>query len=277
MKAAAIPLITLFIIGLCFFNVNFGFALDQDDFSVSPSWSTPLYYQGDSVSLKLILSSKSSEVLTVYYIGVHFDWMEEDSFYGRDFSSDPVTVESSKVHVFDPMAITFPSDVSIGLHNYTIGIQISDPTSPDIVSWDSQARTIYVHAGEAKAYRELLLNVTAKIDEAINASYQNPEAQSLLDQATNEYEQASISSFNEQYEDAIAHLQAAENYVDQAAAAEQLGTQQNSEMMRLLWIVAPIVTAVIVSFIAIIVWRRRQPPSDEYDQPTETQEYTEEE
>ena len=277
MKAAAIPLITLFIIGLCFFNVNFGFALDQDDFSVSPSWSTPLYYQGDSVSLKLILSSKSSEVLTVYYIGVHFDWMEEDSFYGRDLSSDPLTVESSKVHVFDPMTITFPSDVSIGLHNYTIGIQISDPTSPDIVSWDSQARTIYVHAGEAKAYRELLLNVTANIDEAINASYQNPEAQSLLDQAISEYEQASISSFNEQWEDAIVHLQAADNYVDQAAAAEQLGTQQSSEMQRILWIVAPIATVVIVSFIVILVWRRRQPPADEYDQPTETQEYTEEE
>lgn len=277
MKAAAILLITLFIIGLCFFNVNFGFALDQDDFSVSPSWSTPLYYQGDSVSLKLILSSKSSEVLTVYYIGVHFDWMEEDSFYGRDLSEDPVTVASSKVHVFDPMAITIPSDVSVGTHNYTIGIQITDPTSPDIVSWDSEARTIYVQDGDSKAYRELLQNVTVKINEAINATYQNPEAKSLLEQAEDEYAQAFVSSFDEQWEDAIAHLLAAENYLDQAVAAEQLGTQQSSEMQRLLWIVAPIATAVIVSFIVIIVWRRRQPPADEYDQPTETQEYPQEE
>jgi len=277
MKAAAIPLITLFIIGLCFSNVNFGFALDQDDFSVSPSWSTPLYYQGDSVSLKLILSSKSSEVLTVYYIGVHFDWMEEESFYGRDLSEDPVTVESLKVHVFDPMAITIPSDVSVGIHNYTIGIQIADPTSPDIVSWDSEARTIYVQDGDSKAYRELLQNVTVKINEAINATYQNPEAKSLLEQAEDEYAQAFVSSFDEQWEDAIAHLQAADNYLDQAVAAEQLGTQQSSEMQRLLWIVAPIATAVIVSFIVILVWRRRQPPADEYDQPTETQEYPQEE
>ena len=277
MKRLTIALSVLSIIVLCFLNVNFVSALDQDDFSVSPSWSTPLYYQGDSVSLKLILSSKSSEVLTIYYIGVHFDWMEEDSFYGRDLHEDPVTVESSKVHVFDPMAITFPSDVSVGEHNYTIGIQIADPTSIDIVSWDSQARTIYIQDSGAKAYRELLQNVTVKMNEAINDTYQNPEAQSLLDQAEDEYGQAFLASFSEEWDDAIAHLQAADDSLDQAVAVEQQGTEQSAEMQRLLWIVAPIATAVIISFIIIIVWRRRQPPADEYDQSTETQEYTQEE
>lgn len=277
MKAFTIALIALSIIVLCFLNVNFVSALDQDDFSVSPSWSTPLYYQGDSVSVKLILSSKTTETLTVYYIGIHFDWMDEGSFIGRDLSDQPATVEPSKVHVFDPMAITIPSDVSVGLHNYTIGIHVVEGASPTIIPWDSHARTIYVQPGGAKAYNELLKNVTVKIEEGINATYQNPEAISLLEQAKSEYEQAFASSYAEQWEDAIAHLQNADSYADQAAAAEQLGTEQSTEFQRLLWIIAPIVAAVIVSFIVVIFWRRRHPPDDELDQPLETQEPSQEE
>jgi heme/copper-type cytochrome/quinol oxidase subunit 2 len=49
------------------------------------------------------------------------------------------------------------------------------------------------------------------------------------------------------------------------------------EMQRLLWIVAPIVTGVVVSFIIVIIWRRRQPPEDEHDQPIETETITKEE
>jgi hypothetical protein len=277
MKALPIALIALFVIVLCFLNQNFVAALDQDDFSISPSWETPLYYQGDSTTVKLILSSKSSDTLTVYYIGIHFDWMDEESFYGQNLSEDPVTVASSKVYVFDPMVITIPSDVSVGIHNYTIGIQIAEGSSSTIVSWDSEAREMYVQDSNAKPYRELLLNVTTKINEAVNATYQNPEAQSLLDQAEDEYSQAFALSYNDQWEDAIAHLEAADNYVDQAAAAEQLGAEQSVEMQRLLWIVAPIVTGVVVSFIIVIIWRRRQPPEDEHDQPIEAETITKEE
>ncbi len=277
MKTFTIALLALSISVLCFINVELVSALDQDDFSVSPSWSTPLYYQGDSVSVKLILSSKTTETLTVYYIGIHFDWMEEGSFFGRDLSDQPVIVQSSKVHVFDPMGITIPSDISVGLHNYTIGIHLVEGASPTVIPWDSHARIIYVQPAGAKAYKELVNNVSVKIGEGINATYQNPEAISLLEQAKNEYEQAFALSYAEQWEDAIAHLQAADSYADQAAVAEQLGTEQSVELQRLLWIVAPIVTAVIISFIVVIFWRRRQPPDDEDDQSSETQRYTQEE
>lgn len=273
----AFTLLVLSISVLFFVNVELASALDQDDFSVSPSWSTPLYYQGDSVSVKLILSSKTTETLTVYYVGIHFDWMEEGSFFGRDLSDQPVVVESSEVHVFDPMAVTIPSDVGVGEHNYTIGIHLAEGASPTVVPWDSHARIIYVQPGGAKAYNELVKNVSLKIGEGINATYQNPKAISLLEQAESEYAQAFASFYAEEWEDAIAHLQAADSYADQAAVAEDLGSEQSAEFQRLLWIVAPIVTAVIVSFIVVIFWRRRQPPDDELEQPIEKQEYTQEE
>lgn len=277
MKTFPVALLVLLIGMMCVLNVDFVFALEQDDFSVSPSWSTPQYYQGDTVTLKLILSSNTSETLTVYYIGIHFDWMEEDSFHGRDLSSDPATIESSEVYVFDQMAITIPEDVSVGEHNYTLGIQVAEGTSFTIISWDSRVRKIYVQDAEAKVFNELVQNVTVKISEAINATYQSSEAQSLLEQAETEYQQAVGLSYNDQWAEAITHLQAAESYVDQAAAAEQQSSQQSADLQRLLIIIAPIATGVVVAIIVAIMWRRRHPPDDEYDQPLETEDYTPEE
>lgn len=277
MKAFPVALLMISIGMICILNVDFAFALDQDDFSVSPSWSTPQYYQGDTVTLKLILSSNTSETLTVYYIGIHFDWMDEDSFQGRDLSSDPATIESSEVYVFDPMAITIPEDASVGYHDYTLGIQVSEGTSSTIISWDSRDRTIYIQDADAKVFNELLQNVTVKVGEATDATYQSSEAQSLLEQANSEYQQAYMLSIEDQWEEAITHLQAADSYFDQAAAAEQQSSQQSADLQRLLIIIAPIATGVVVAIIVAIMWRRRQPPDDEYDQPLETEDYTPEE
>ena len=281
MKAFPLVLLVLSISMLFVLNVDLVSALDQDDFSVSPSWSTVMYYQGGSVTVNLIMSSNTSETLTVYYIGIHFDWMDEDSFQGRDLSDDPVEVESGDVHVFDTMAITIPDDVSVGEHEYVIGIQVAEGTSSTITSWDSRARTMYVQHAEAKIFNELVQNVTVKIGKAINATYQNSEAQSLLEQAETEYQQAVGLSYDDQWDEAIEHLQAADSYVDQAAAAEQQGSQQSADLQRILLIIGPLTAAVVVSLIVIIMWRRRQPPEDEYDdeidEPVETEEYTTEE
>lgn len=272
MKPFQITLLVIFTSIILILNFNCVSALNQDDFSISPAWSTAMYYQGDNVSVKLIMSSNSSETLTVYYIGIHFDWMDEDSFHGRDLSDDPVTVESSEVHVFDPMAISIPSDVSIGEHNYTIGIQVVEGTSTTLVSWDSSVRTIYVQHADAKVFRELLQNVMLKIGEGVNATYKNAEALSLLEKAENEYSEAIGLSYNDQYTDAIAHLQAADSYADQAAIAEQQGAEQSLLLQRLLLIIIPIVTAIIISSIVLILWRRRRPRETEEDQPMKTEE-----
>ena len=277
MKAFPVALLVILIGMICVLNVDFVFALEQDDFSVSPDWSTPLYYQGDIVSLKLILSSNTPETLTVYYIGIHFDWMEEDSFHGRDLSSDPATIESSEVYVFDPMAITIPEDVSVGYHNYTLGIQVSEGTSSTIISWDSRDRTMYIQDADAKVFKELLQNVTVKLGEATDATYQSSEAKSLVEQANSEYQQAFMLSYEDQWGEALTHLQAADSYFDQAAEAEQQSSQQSADLQRLLIIIAPIATGVVVAIIVAIMWRRRQPPDDEYDQPLETEDYTPEE
>ncbi|MBN1357720.1 hypothetical protein JW988_03030 [Candidatus Bathyarchaeota archaeon] len=285
MKAFPLVMLVLSISMIFVLNVDLVYSLDQDDFSVSPSWSTVIYYQGDSATVNLIMSSNTSETLTVYYIGIHFDWLDEDSFQGRDLTGDPVEVESGDVHVFNAMAITIPDDVSVGEHEYVIGIQVAEGTSSTVTSWDSRARTMYIQAAEAKVFNELVKNVTAKLGEAYDASYQNSEAQSLLEQAQSEYQQAVGLSYDDQWDEAMEHLQAADSYVDQAAAAEQQSSAQSTDLQRLLMIIGPITAAVVVSLIVIIMWRRRQPPDEEYDdeyaaesgEPVQTEEYTTEE
>jgi hypothetical protein len=278
MKALALMLLIISTSIICVLNISPVFALEQDDISISPSWSAIKFYQGDAVSVKLILSNKSPEPVSIYYLGIHFDWMEADSFHGRDLSSDPITVDAQDVYVFQPMAITIPTDVNVGLHDYTLAVEGIEGESTTSFSWDSQPRDIYIQHAKNKVFDALLSNLTSMLNE--NVTYQSSQAQSLIEQAENEYAQAVTLSYSDQWDDAITHLQNAVDYVEQAEDAEQQATVQNVELQRLLIIIAPIATAVIVSIIVILVWHRRTKPPTEEDQtqePQETQDDTPEE
>jgi hypothetical protein len=223
----------------------------------------------------LILSNNSPETLTIYYLGIHFDWMETDSFHGRDLSDDPIAVESQEIYVFDPMAITIPSDVSIAPHNYTIAVEGTEGDGTTSFSWDSQPKEMYIQHADKKTFDALLDDFVSIINN--NVTYQSAEAQGLFEQAEAEYSQAVGASYVEQWDDAISHLQSAISYAEQAEEAEQQATTQNTDLQRLLLIIAPIATVVIVSIIVILVWHRRTQPDTEENQTQETQEYTPEE
>jgi hypothetical protein len=55
-------------------------------------------------------------------IGIHFDWMASDGFYGNDLSSSPVTIPSQGTHLFDAFSIQVPSNASVGAHSYYVGV-----------------------------------------------------------------------------------------------------------------------------------------------------------
>jgi hypothetical protein len=269
----------------CILNVNLVSALDQNELSMVPSWSSVMYYQNDTNSVKLILTNNSPDALTIYFIGVHFDWMNEDDFSGLNLSENPLVVTSQKTYVFDPMIINIPADVSIGRHNYTIAVEGTQGEAATRFSWTSPPKEIYIQHHQAKTFNELLHNVTDILTQ--NVTYQSTEAQNLIDQANTEYTQGVLASYSEQWDDAISHMQNSLNYAEQAQQVEQSSATQNADLMRILWIVAPLATLVIVAFIVIIVWKRRQPPDteDQVNQPAdqsfeeqpETQDFTPEE
>jgi hypothetical protein len=267
MKSFPLTLIAISISIICILNIGLVSALNPDEVSVSPSWSTEIHYQGDSTFVTLILTSNCPEQLTIYYIGIHFDWMASDSFYGRDLSDDPVVVPSYEVQVFDPMIIKIPANVSAGSHSYFIGIDGAQGPLSAAFSWDSPSLTLQIQDSNSKIFNELLPQVANNMSRAINATYQSAEAQSLLDQAKNEYSQAIMSASEEKWAEALSSLQNASNYLEQAEAAEQLSAEQSAQQQQLLLYIAIIVIVVVVAAVIAVIWRKKRKMKPKAKQP----------
>jgi hypothetical protein len=120
---------------MCALFTGVVFALDQDEALVSPMWSSETFYQGSNVTVTVFFVNLCSEELTVYSVGLHFDWMPSDSFVGLDMSNSPVIIPSNGDHIFNPMIIHIPEDVSAGSHNYFIRIEGLQGES-SVFSWD---------------------------------------------------------------------------------------------------------------------------------------------
>lgn len=267
MKAFPRRLIAISIVVIFIFNISFVSALNSSDISVSPTWTAVVHYQGETATVQLTLTSNSSQQLTIYSVGIHFDWMPADRFVGLDLSSNPVVVSGYGVHVFDPMAIQISANVSAGVHTYFIGIDGTEGSSSTSFSWDSPTMSIQIIDSNSRVFNELLPQVAANLSRAINATYQGAEAQSLLDQAKNEYSQSIMLASEEKWAEALSSLQNASSYLEQAEAAEQQYTEQNAQQQTLLLYVAVAVVAVViaVSVIAVIVRRKRKQTDSSVD------------
>jgi hypothetical protein len=184
--------------------------------------------------------------------------MSADSFVGRDLSADPVVVPAYGFYVFDPMAISIPANVSAGLHSYFVGIDGTEGASLIPFEWDSPPLTMEILDSNLKVFNALLPQVANNLSRAINATYQSAEAQSLLEQAQNEYFQAIASASAENWAEALSSLQNASNYLEQAEAAEQLYTEQNTGQQTLLLYLAIVAVVIAVSVIAVMVRRKRK-------------------
>jgi hypothetical protein len=235
------------------FTVN---ALNPNEATVSVSWSSQTHYAGEFASTRITFMSVSSEPLTIYNVGLHFDWLPEDGFYGPDLSDDPVVIPSHGSYVFDSIAFLIPSTVSKGLHSYFVGIDGFQGSSVSSFSWDSQTFTVQIQGSSESGFSELLSQVASKITEAANANYKSPDARSRLTQATNDYELALSLADEGRLLEATSALQNASDNLDQAALEEQRFDDQDQSL--LLIIVAVIIAISTVSIIAVIVRKKRK-------------------
>lgn len=253
---------------ICALFSGVGSALDQDEASVSLIWSNQTPYQGSSVTVSVFFASNCPEELTIYYLGLHFDWMALNSFVGRDLSDDPVTIPSYGSHIFSPMIILIPEDARVGIHSYFVGIDGLQGESTSF-SWDSQTLMLTIKDSEEKVYNELVTRVASNITEAVNATYQSSEAQSLLEQAENAYAQALSLANEENWEKAISALQNASTYLDQADVEEQNYIEAKSQQDQLLIIVGVVVVVVVAVLIIILMVRRKRKHTAPVGQRTE--------
>ena len=130
---------------ITFLCVGFAAALDQDEASTHVFFVPETGQPGQTVSVTIFFTSTSTDELTINYLGLHFDWMASDQFYGFNLSSTPVTIPvGGDPHMFDPINIQIPADASIGAHTYTIGIDGTQGSSATPFSWSSTAAVLTV-------------------------------------------------------------------------------------------------------------------------------------
>ncbi|RPI48146.1 MAG: hypothetical protein EHM56_14100 [Chloroflexi bacterium] len=68
--------------------------------------------------------------------------MENDSFVGVDLSSQPISVPAGGTTMFPSMLVNIPANVTLGIHDYYVGIDGTQGTSSTPFSWNSPTASI---------------------------------------------------------------------------------------------------------------------------------------
>ena len=257
---------------ICILCCSLVSALNQDEASVTLSPPNLTGYHGDTISIRITFKSSSADQLKIYRIGLQFDWMPSDSFSGLDLSDSPVTVPSQGTYIFDPIAIQIPLNATAGPHSYFVGIDGTEGLSASSFSWNSPSFTIEIHDILESIYSDMLPTVENKLNGAKSANYASSEAQSLLQQAQVEFENATSLATQGRWTEAIYNIEIANDFLDQAYAAEQSGAEQQAGLQSLLFYLAiiAIVVIIVVSIIVVVVRKKRKQTDAGADQPVET-------
>ncbi len=248
-------------ISFSLFNSS-AFALEQNEASASAYWTGTPLYQGGNATMTVTFVSNSSDQLRIFYVGVHFDWMPADSFVGLDLSENPVNVTSHGSYTFNPMIILIPANTTVGPHSYFIGIDGAQGSAQSF-SWNSLTFSLQVEVSDKKLFNQLEIQVTADINQALNASYRNPEAQSLVSLALNDLENARFLGYQEgNWTGGVLALQNATSHLDEAKLIEQ-GYSGGGDLTTLLIIIGATVVAVVIILLAILFIRRKKKTLEE--------------
>ena len=143
LKSLTIALIVSVIVA-AFLSMGFVAALNQNEASVHTFFSTTTLQPGQPVTINVFFTSNTSDSLQITRIGLHFDWMAADGFYGYDLSSSPVTVASHGTYMFNQISVMVPTNVTLGEHSYYVGIDGTQGTSATTFSWNSPSLTVVV-------------------------------------------------------------------------------------------------------------------------------------
>jgi hypothetical protein len=118
--------------------------LNSDQASVRAMVSNPTPNAGDQIQVSIFFQNNYTESLQIDFIGLHFDWMPSEGFYGFNLSSTPVTVASGTDYFFQqPINVNIPSGVN-GVQGYYVGVEGTVGTSSDTFSINSASAEILV-------------------------------------------------------------------------------------------------------------------------------------
>jgi len=123
--------------------------LEASDAAVMGHISNSSPKPGDAIFVTVTFQSYSNDPLRVLRVGFHGDWMGDQEFQGPNLMNNPVTVEA-KGSYSTQFLIIVPSQVSVGSHNYIVGVDGSDQLS-NTYSWESSQYTLQVGASHTNS------------------------------------------------------------------------------------------------------------------------------
>jgi len=243
-------------------------ALSQEEATASVAWVPLAPLPGNSATASVIFINNSPDDLTIESVSIHFDWMDAGLYVGATLPN-PVTVPVNDSQVLSPLLINIPSNVTLGTHTYTIGIDGVQGTSD--FSWDSTQLmiTIGTATSSQETFNQWNSRVAGNLSTAEKANYRSSQAKSLLQKAKTANTQAQGLAGNQSWALAIASLQTASSLLDQAATAEKNYKPTFWDQYLMIVIVGVVVTAVVaVLLVLFMVRRRRKQPETPPAAPT---------
>jgi hypothetical protein len=247
---------------LVFASVRLVFAsstatFNQNEVSASVSWSATYYYPGEYGQANITLISNCSQNIQINMIGIHFDWNTANTYFFNDFNTS-INLPSDSNYTFNPVIFYVPPQESISSHTYYIHFEgTEEGQSPQNITWSSQTFTMPVYTQDEAAYNQLLPQVMNKITEAQKANYQSPDAKSLLQNATETYNQATSLANQSQWQAATSDLQNALSLLDNASAKEQTFVAQQTLLEETIVSISVIIIISVIVFTIVLKKRKK--------------------
>jgi hypothetical protein len=132
----------LTIVVVILFSAGIVSALDSSDASATVYKSSETAHPAQSFGYRITFSSNTDQELIINHIGIHFDWMNEDVFSGKDLTNNPQTIPGHGNYTSDPIMLLIPFNVSVGSHTYFVGVDGVDASGN--FTWNGPNETIQV-------------------------------------------------------------------------------------------------------------------------------------
>jgi len=123
-------------------SAGFVSALNSSDASATVYLSSETFRPNETMAFRITFSSNTDQQLIIQRIGIHFDWMGEDVFSGKDLSSNPQTITGYGNYTSDPIITQIPFNVSVGSHSYYVGVDGLDASGN--FTWNGPNETIQI-------------------------------------------------------------------------------------------------------------------------------------
>lgn len=124
------------------FSAGIVSALNSSDASATVYWSSDTPHPAQSFGYRITFNSNTDQQLIIQHIGIHFDWMNEDVFSGKNLSNDPQTIPGHGNYTSDPIMLQIPFNVSVGSHSYYVGVDGVDASGN--FTWNGPNETIQI-------------------------------------------------------------------------------------------------------------------------------------